>query len=150
MKPTNTNMQKQMKAIEYTSYGAPDVLHLKDMTIPTPKPNEVLIRIRATTATAADIMMRKGNPYIGRLYTGLKGPLYDKASYTWQTDRQAVMKPAVQSLSLKRVIRCLEARLAWDLMPNMPASAKAMSSPQCLTISAMQKRPLSMAALSRS
>ena len=25
-------------------------------------------------ATAADIMMRKGNPYIGRLYTGLKGP----------------------------------------------------------------------------
>lgn len=67
-------MQKQMKAIEYTSYGAPDVLHLKDMPIPTPKPNEVLIRIRATTATAADIMMRKGNPYIGRLYTGLKGP----------------------------------------------------------------------------
>ena len=67
-------MQKQMKAIEYTSYGAPDVLHLKDMPIPTPKPNEVLIRIRATTATAADIMMRKGNPYIGRLYTGLNGP----------------------------------------------------------------------------
>ena len=53
MKPTNTNMQKQMKAIEYTSYGAPDVLHLKDMPIPTPKPNEVLIRIRPARNRAA-------------------------------------------------------------------------------------------------
>lgn len=67
-------MQKQMKAIEYTRYGSPEVLHLKDMPIPTPAPNEVLIRIHATTATAADIMMRKGDPYIGRLYTGLNGP----------------------------------------------------------------------------
>lgn len=63
-----------MKAIEYTRYGNPDVLHLKDMPRPTPKPNEVLIRVRATTATAADIMMRRGNPVLGRLYTGLKAP----------------------------------------------------------------------------
>ena len=63
-----------MKAIEYTRYGSPEVLHLNDMPIPTPAPNEVLIRIHATTATAADIMMRKGDPYIGRLYTGLNGP----------------------------------------------------------------------------
>lgn len=63
-----------MKAIEYTRYGSPDVLQMKEIPLPTPKPNEVLIRIHASTATAADIMMRKGNPYIGRLYTGLKGP----------------------------------------------------------------------------
>jgi len=67
-------MQTQMKAIQYTRYGSPGVLQMKDMPVPTPKPNEVLIRIQATTATAADIMMRKGNPFIGRLYTGLKGP----------------------------------------------------------------------------
>lgn len=67
-------MQKQMKAIEYTRYGSPNVLQLKDMPIPSPLPHEVLIRIHATTATAADIMMRKGDPYIGRLYTGLSGP----------------------------------------------------------------------------
>ncbi len=67
-------MQKQMKAIEYTQYGSPDVLHLKDVSIPIPASDEVLIRIHATTATAADIMMRKGDPYIGRFYTGLKGP----------------------------------------------------------------------------
>lgn len=63
-----------MKAIEYTHYGAPQVLHLKDMPIPNPGANEVLIRIHASTTTAADIMMRKGNPLIGRLYTGLTAP----------------------------------------------------------------------------
>lgn len=67
-------MQKQMKAIEYNQYGAPQVLHLKEMPIPKPGANEVLIRIHASTVTAADIMMRKGNPFIGRLYTGLKAP----------------------------------------------------------------------------
>jgi len=74
MKSTTTIMQKQMKAIEYTHYGAPQVLHLKEMPIPSPGVNEILIRIHASTATAADIMMRKGNPFIGRLYTGLKAP----------------------------------------------------------------------------
>lgn len=63
-----------MQAIEYAQYGAPEVLHLKEVTKPSPKPNEVLIRVYATTVTAADLMMRTGKPYIGRLYTGLKGP----------------------------------------------------------------------------
>lgn len=63
-----------MKAIVYTKYGSPEVLQLKDVEKPSPKSNEVLIRVYATTVTAADIMMRKGKPFIGRLYTGLKGP----------------------------------------------------------------------------
>ncbi|MBK6345600.1 MAG: NAD(P)-dependent alcohol dehydrogenase [Bacteroidales bacterium] len=63
-----------MKAIEYLKYGAPDVLHLNEMTRPAPKSDEVLIRVYASTVTAADIMMRTGKPFIGRFYTGLKGP----------------------------------------------------------------------------
>lgn len=63
-----------MQAIEYAQYGAPEVLHLKEVTKPSPKSNEVLIRVYATTVTAADLMMRTGKPFIGRLYTGLKGP----------------------------------------------------------------------------
>lgn len=63
-----------MQAIEYVQYGAPEVLHLNEATKPSPKSNEVLVRVYATTVTAADIMMRTGKPYIGRLYTGLKGP----------------------------------------------------------------------------
>ncbi len=63
-----------MQAIEYAQYGAPEVLHLNQVTKPSPKSNEVLIRVYATTVTAADLMMRTGKPFIGRLYTGLKGP----------------------------------------------------------------------------
>jgi len=63
-----------MQAIEYVQYGAPEVLRLKEVKKPSPKSNEVLIRVYASTVTAADIMMRTGTPYIGRFYTGLKGP----------------------------------------------------------------------------
>lgn len=63
-----------MKAIAYKMYGTPEVLMLQDIEKPNPKPHEVLIKVYATTVTSADIMMRKGEPVIGRLYLGLKKP----------------------------------------------------------------------------
>ena len=47
-----------MKAIVCTKYGTPDVLQLKEVAKPTPKDNEVLIRVSATSVNFGDLMAR--------------------------------------------------------------------------------------------
>jgi NADPH:quinone reductase-like Zn-dependent oxidoreductase len=47
-----------MKAVVYTSYGPPDVLRMVDVPKPAVRPNEVLVRVRATTVTVGDTIMR--------------------------------------------------------------------------------------------
>ena len=63
-----------MKAIVCTKYGSADVLQLKEVEKPTPKDNEVLVKVFASSVTAADSMMRQGTPFYGRFFIGLMKP----------------------------------------------------------------------------
>lgn len=63
-----------MKAIVCDKYGPPDVLQLREVVKPTPESDEVLIRVHGAVVTNADCTIRKGRPFIVRLFAGLRKP----------------------------------------------------------------------------
>lgn len=63
-----------MKAAIYTKYGSPEVIQIIDVEIPSPQSNEILVKIKASSVTRADAMMRQGIPKFGRLFLGLFKP----------------------------------------------------------------------------
>ncbi|MCX6170876.1 MAG: NAD(P)-dependent alcohol dehydrogenase [Ignavibacteriales bacterium] len=68
-----------MKAIVYTKYGSPDVLQLKEVEIPTPKDDEVLIKIQAASLNAYDWHFLTADIFLIRLMGGgLLKPKYTR------------------------------------------------------------------------
>ena len=63
-----------MKAIVYEKYGPVDSLQLMEVDKPTPKDNEVLIKVQATSINKADFSMITGKPFIVRFFSGLFKP----------------------------------------------------------------------------
>ncbi len=63
-----------MKAIVYHEYGSPDVLKLEKVKKPTPKNDEVLIKVHAASANPADWHLMRGAPFFARFEIGFPKP----------------------------------------------------------------------------
>jgi NADPH:quinone reductase-like Zn-dependent oxidoreductase len=97
-----------MKAIVCTRYGPPEVLQLKEVEKPTPKSNEVLIKIFAVVVGIEDSMQRKGIPYFGRFFVGFTKPRKPILGTEFAGEIEAVGKNVKL---FKKAMRFLEVRV---------------------------------------
>ena len=63
-----------MKAAVHDRYGPPEVVRIEDVERPSPKEDEILVRVHATTVTQTDCHMRRARPYLWRFMLGLRRP----------------------------------------------------------------------------
>jgi NADPH:quinone reductase-like Zn-dependent oxidoreductase len=67
-------MTDNMKAIIHETYGPPEVLKLIELDKPTPRPNELLIKVHYSTVNRTDCGFRSAEYVISRLFSGLFKP----------------------------------------------------------------------------
>jgi NADPH:quinone reductase-like Zn-dependent oxidoreductase len=63
-----------MKAILFEKYGSPDILEMKTVEKPTPKDDEVLVKIHAVAVNPLDWHRMRGAPFAVRFTDGLRKP----------------------------------------------------------------------------
>src|SRR5579859_392425 len=63
-----------MKAILYPTYGSPDVLQFNEVERPTPKDNEILVKMYAASVNPLDWHLMRASPFLVRLGGGLRKP----------------------------------------------------------------------------
>jgi NADPH:quinone reductase-like Zn-dependent oxidoreductase len=92
-----------MKAVVYTEYGSPDVLHLTFVPKPTPKKGEILIKVHAAAVGFGDLMVRRFGEVsprefnmplpmwlLGRLSFGFRKPRYGMLGHEFAGEVEAV------------------------------------------------------------
>ena len=63
-----------MKAAVRSGYGSPALLRVEEVERPTPRNDEVLVRVYATTVSRTDCHVLSGRPFMMRLFTGVLRP----------------------------------------------------------------------------
>ncbi len=81
-----------MRAVVYQEYGPPDVLRLQEVAKPSPKENEILVKIRAVSLNFGDILARKMNTITPRSFT-MPGPLWlpTRLLFGWDKPRRGIL-----------------------------------------------------------
>ena len=65
---------KTMQAAWISKFGGPEVLEIRTINKPTIHDGQVLVRVRASTVSAADWRIRKADPFVVRFLAGLLRP----------------------------------------------------------------------------
>jgi len=63
-----------MKAVKYSHYGTPDVIHIIDTNKPIANDNEILVNVFASSLSPSECAFRKADPFIVRFFSGLTAP----------------------------------------------------------------------------
>ncbi|MGL4758159.1 MAG: alcohol dehydrogenase catalytic domain-containing protein, partial [Patescibacteria group bacterium] len=63
-----------MKAAIFEKYGSPSNVVIQEVEKPTIKPNQILIRIKASSVNSGDARLRRADPWFVRLVYGLTKP----------------------------------------------------------------------------
>jgi len=63
-----------MKTSYRTAYGPPEIVSIREVPVPAPKANELLIRVHLTTVNRTDCGVLSGEPYIFRFFVGWPSP----------------------------------------------------------------------------
>lgn len=79
-----------MKAIVYTKYGPPDVLQLKEIERPSPKEDEILVKVYAATVNRTDNATIRAMPFFARIVTGMFKPKHPTPGTEFSGDVVAI------------------------------------------------------------
>jgi NADPH:quinone reductase-like Zn-dependent oxidoreductase len=63
-----------VRAVVHDRYGPPEVLRVEEVERPVPAADEILVRIHATTVSRTDCHARAANPFLWRIFLGLRRP----------------------------------------------------------------------------
>jgi NADPH:quinone reductase-like Zn-dependent oxidoreductase len=63
-----------MRAAVHERFGPPEVVEIRDLDVPVPAEDEVLVRVRASSVNVSDWYEVGGRPYVARFSMGLRGP----------------------------------------------------------------------------